>query len=1403
MYSPHQVCAALLAVNANHAAIVPLNKKKKGEASAQQTTRIAIGNVGLTSSQQQCVVALTCGLAHGLARWRLGGSRARVSSPNCTFESTNEELLDPQHTDPVLFATTTESFFASTPLSTNERDLLNIMTKIASKELEYSLISNIVPQTTTHVRAACERVVGAKDGSRIWFSFALLVWMVHADVRLHRLLDEHGVYDFDYAIADALTRYGRIQIGNRARREYDEFSEVVKKLASLNKVDLNILNSSIDKSWDNEVVDRVVEAAPDLDMSEVAVVVQASQNTIKSRKSRRCTVSAEMPKAPSSKRICKGIEKASPELCEDDESRSVDNESTDATETRSDDAKAESSREQQDLQYTGAIEAPSLEIYFCHFMSTKTSEHSCSLKHIVSESKSATEGSARAVVTSQLKTSGVAATEEVLDLSMKAALHTREAAMNLLMQKECESPTIVRWKLSDYESSKQIEAVGINYRTRPPLFLIGHAPPDLFQPPSESRSRVAWCTLTMRPKTISSEKGRGSAYCHSSESASWRGWAIESEDGFELSEKRQTQGQRRADFWSNHPLPLQATGLARSVLTLRAKIPVSVDLLDCASEIADSVVNKATEAWDDAKPCEARGSAKFTTEALTSRLPRCFPSNTISCGMHVLESVRSMHSQTASHQSMVVVPLGAKCGKVLPLINPDDKPSALLMVHDVKFDARGDGAGGCVHTTSSVAGVKTVLPTAVAETECSVALALIGDCPMSIPTATRIAAGAFARRESREASWRSFERARSLLLFAGIQCHTVNEHGRVACSKEINKFIENTSKIKLPDNHRCPSSTIFQAYVVGHCNVPPQFAGTLWEGAYGASYDCGSIASIGFGAKHVTADDRLPVSAIHMPQQQVDELSEELAPFTLLSVNMSSGDDRAIVTTPSELWGLARAITPGVHHSAKYLVEAFESLRRESATSSHDTVLSIQALPFSPLTEAISPIVRHDQWTGFRHPCKRGSTFQADETMPEASIMNTPLLSACRSTMLNVASCIGENLYANVQVVEIACTQIGWYAKLLAALRSANFDETMDTVSYADAMEVLYDCVNSVYVGKRLEKWESCVAFDALVLFNACAPVQFEVGEHSILEVFAAAPSAARRGGGGARTIADVVAAAGLSAEDEATARRYWARLGDRSERGFWNETTELVRSVCEAAASFESGFEEITNAAHSLERWVRALWKLHSDDGIAPPGAWSPLCDLKSPASMAAADVLNVFVDRPKAPQTNRQRQRGALFGMANNGFNQLLSLLASAHVEGVVAQYARNEGNMCIRHSCCALKRGSDDKKPTSKSTSPVHSENDWEAFGTMEAKEDQARRQFKAWEINNKLVFEITKRIYYKHGVSGQDRGSVCNYNKCRQYTDDKAATGARAWNATVHGFDYLAQRAKAAWSQFPAT
>jgi hypothetical protein len=461
----------------------------------------------------------------------------------------------------------------------------------------------------------------------------------------------------------------------------------------------------------------------------------------------------------------------------------------------------------------------------------------------------------------------------------------------------------------------------------------------------------------------------------------------------------------------------------------------------------------------------------------------------------------------------------------------------------------------------------------------------------------------------------------------------------------------------------------------------------------------------------------------------------------------------AYAITPSETYGLPRNMIPGFHAALGGLCGAFETLRADCGVCNPDSVSSIQCLPFGPFTEAVPPIVSVPQsWRGFRDTTRRPhggwSSFRPDNTLPELSVLGGPISRNMRSTMTCSSDNCHETSDQQSQSVFVFATQLGFLALALhRMIREDDPDDDLDDIDAA--LQTLRECCQSMAgsSSRRLTFAESVLTCDALVLLNAMMPMDFTVGEPAILAAFAAAPNAALCND--ACTLDDVARVGNLSPEELSSAKRFW----DRLDNGNWPQTAELITMVHARASTFDNSVEQLQEAAAIFDNWIQSLWLLHSDDGVNPPGDWSPLHTAKAPEHVNSLHVKMVFVDRPHHADIHRREQRGCVFGMAFHGPNQLFCLLASAFLPNIKVQCFRNEGNICLRSTCNALKA----EDPSPKSTSPVSNENDSCAYGSITAKIEQARRQERAWQHNNAFIFSATKHAHFHPKASGLHRGS----------------------------------------------
>jgi len=1373
----HSIIACLLRDNSNHVAIV--SKRKTSEAAAQQTTRVHIGSVGVADVSYQIATALVVGFGNSMAKQSLTDDLVRICNPHCTFSYDGNDLLDASDSKPVFFCvSSTEHFCQVAPRSVCKRDFLQVSTALAKKQLDSQYISSFVSQCTSHLDLTCYKIVHCANGTRIWFSWALIIYLV-ADVRFHALLAEEGFTDFDVALADAMSAYGHLQVGNRSRRQSEEFAQQMKLVSESDSTDAasekkrkelfdvmgtlkemtdewNVGGSNMrmgvddedesdDESDDeSESTDTAPSSSSNVSLETMSSAMRVKRNSLLSKKVRRSPSNGDVSQASSAR------------------------------------ASALSKR----AKYTGAYGVRSLEFWHLHFAQSecgavgplsccnestyKLMISNCSLKHLVSESTAASVRAAERVLNWQMDI--LQPDADLSAISRDSALYTRAEMLKLVIQDESVSYGTSAWMVRTSPSSDDVHrCVGTS------RLLTGHGGTgralvmtcvspgtvgcEWAVPPAHHYARVAWSRSTMRSHNLDdashavSEAAEATAY-------SWKvnnsGFA-----GYQPTMRTKAAVSRRVSTVGDGAKPPLITGITRSVLAFEARILANKNTLVAAGRVCEAVMESVSAARErptsllkSERACEYTEGSRTCFDDI--RTPCTTPSNVFGVGMHLSECVRFAYSQIHAKQSPLIAsiaPVSSVQEGDQELVNPSLRPWALLHPLDISFDKRAGATPRTVYTSDNVA--LDELPVVATVTVC-------GESAVPVTSAIRMLLTSLLETtgEDRSSLLRQY---RSVLFMSGVQCTTLNGFSNAVSARDMNTSIDGTSKIHNPDNHRCGFFTPFQAYIVGNCNVPRMFAGTSWYGAYGSFYDCGSVASVGNNGKHVVSDGRLPIKNIMMSDEQVDRLCAELGAHTVVPL-CNTDSVKLFELAPTEMYGLPRYMVPGLHTALKGLCSAFSTVRRMTNQQDSDTVMSIQVLPFSPFTEAVAPVVNQGVWKGFREknrPNGGWATHRCDSTMAEASLLSSPLFSKARVKMTQPDDNVFETVDAYAASVFIMASQVGCIAQALHALENG--------------IEFYDDVRGSMTTLKRVCAWlhrmddddddgggdggglmtatHATLGFDALVLINACAPIEFEVGKEVILKAYEHGPSNSLRS---KRTsIMALYKTDGFIGKDDVdAANKYWGRLSN----GIWDETTDLICMLHQRAATFKNSFEEIKASSHVFDTWVRSLWKLHSPDGITPPGPSSPFYGCKSKEDVNSGHVNCVFVDRPDTLNSMRRKQRGAVFGLSNNAPSQIMSLLTAAFLPGVRVQLARNEGNICLRATCSALKRGENGELPSLKSTSPVNSENDWESFGTFSAKEAQALRQQKAWSINNTLIFCASKHMSFNREYSGQFRGSV---------------------------------------------
>jgi len=1355
----HSILATTLRDNSNHVAIV--SKRKLSEAAAQQTTRVHISSVAVADVSYQMTSRLVMGLGVSAAWTENTEKRVDICNPDCTFAANCNELLDMTTLGgrAQLFSCSALHFCEAAPRTLGVSDFLQRSIELARNELQFEIISTLIFQSTTHLMSTCQKIVYSRDGSRIWFAWALILYLV-SDVRTHPILDRFGFTDFDVAVADAMSAYGHLQVGNRSRRKTDEYAKEIHSFGE--SIELAALISNMNST---EVNCWVVEPAkPDVPETSVSMMIsEGSLEVISTALTlKRDTLLSRKVRRVQSTRIS-GSPRPHPLPKNDDV-----------------------------VSYTGAPGIKVLEFFHHHFSQTdikcmdqqqksylniesperdriaRLMVSNCSLKHLVSEDSNAAARAATNLL--EWQTDGVEYDDELIEVSKQAALYTRSQMLKLLVQTPNQSPAIATWLARMAPSaampSRPRRYVGVNMTGEGNALVMlcvpaGGSPNTLWaMPPPHQHANVLWMTNSLRTQTSASKRV---------------GEAVEAlafhKNNIGMAPRNKIFAQLRASETSDGPSPPLISGLTRSVLVFAACLIVNNETVLASGRVRDAVLNavqlaassvKASDLHSDRACFEIRND----TDSLSCiQTPHTTPSNLFTVGMHLSECFRFAYAQIHAKQSPLIAhiaPVSAVQQDSQELVNPSLRPWALLHPMDIRFDRLSGTSDRIVETTERRENV---------ETSVAVGITVCADHAVPVMAALHKFSLLVAAQTTEEAQVCTLKKLRSVLFMSGVQCCSLNEFTNAVSAREMNTSIDGTSKVHSPDNHRCGFFTPFQAYICGHTNVPTMFNRTRWSGAYGSHYDCGSLASVGNASKHVVSDGRLPVPSIMMEDEQLNKLCAEFGAYTVaITKNSSSGKRFEVI--PTELWGLPRYLIPGVHSALKYLCKAFQHIRVLTDAENSDTVMSIQVLPFSPFTEATPPVTNSTQWRGFRDQCRPNggmATHRCDNTLPEASILSSPLFSTARVKMTQPADCFFERIDPYASNALILLIQIGCIAQTLHVLESAG----NDFYDLPAAMNTLRSVCSHVHnsSGRQLSNVQAVLAFDALILLNLCMPLSFHAGDFVILDAYAKAPSAAIRNQ--CKTLVDVP---NITIDEAKAATSYWLSL----EGPTWKATASFVTALHRRASTLKNTLTDLKEVAAEFESWARSLWHLHAGPaGSAPPPS-SPLAGCISPERMHSRHVNCVFTERVGTGHSV-PLPRGALFGVANNSLNQVMCLLTGSFLPGIEVQLARNEGNLMLRATCSALKKGELGAEPSLKSTSPVNSEGDSEAFGTFEAKKRQALKQRVAWTKNNRILFDLTKHMLFDE-FSGSMRGS----------TDSFSVTSAKVAAMKVQAMDSLEEK-----------
>lgn len=438
--------------------------------------------------------------------------------------------------------------------------------------------------------------------------------------------------------------------------------------------------------------------------------------------------------------------------------------------------------------------------------------------------------------------------------------------------------------------------------------------------------------------------------------------------------------------------------------------------------------------------------------------------------------------------------------------------------------------------------------------------------------------------------------------------------------------------------------------------------------------------------------------------------------------------------------GIPHGYVPGIHSMARDYCAFLESLRLATGRADSDTVDSIHVLPFSPFSQALRPDLEPSSdaslRTCFREEAESsvatGRAHLVDATSEDMAIAREPLFR--RPSQCSAGDNPFSTSYENVDSFFNAASALGLVARTACRLRKAD-------ATPAECVSHLHSIVSKLVFG--VEGYgddqsedtlvDASWAADALLLLNSMYPSETLVGSPAIDPGVAKAAPYVQQLAALDRRPACLERA--LSKSEMAGVRSFWAAFcrSEPSRCAWTSGVAPLLTLVLAHGGSHKTSLEVVAQFRSALDAAARAVWLVHSEDGVARPPPGSPLHDAASPAGVATHHTSPVFVE----DQHDGLKQRSSVVGLKPHTYRQVLSLAMGARIDGVECQAALNEGGLSLRLSSDATILDARGKERTSKATSPVQTEGDEAAFGTRDEKIEGSKLQKSAWDANAKLI------------------------------------------------------------------
>ena len=1269
----------------------------KTQGAGNQTTRITCSPVGQAAAAQVTSTLLVL----SLSRTRMENDPDMPHMCNMMAHNSinpckllghlmrNEVTLEEEKgTAYFAIASGMQMVYNSCPVRVSRHTTIDTCKKIARMEMEQMLVSDHMGTHNIMLKDICRSL--AYDGmmDNVWCSWVIIVYLC-SHPRGRDILRRFNLTDVEIQAALFFERYGSEEIGRRFRQRNCKAKKRKRddEMCTHSGSNRNNTTTSSSKGYvSNDEEDDTYEISSDI-------------------------VSPKTTRAGS---------------CSSSSSSTI---TTDATLTTTKTTTAHKSF------YLGSMSDSHSILEFWH-----QAFQSCDFSVLLtlgSTSRAAVETAALNTLRMQTKNGNVSEMDLLREICRRTAMKSAEMMVKFLGGKHSQNTSVHMIAQSD-----GTRAIGFKRTPNEASLTALHAcriPPRIARAPVHSGILVMWSDAYCEMRSVTNDIDGIPRVLESYKNIQANG----------VGKKAKAVYDRIIEGNSSIVVPTYTSGNCRSFLTLRMPMQLTESIDACSKQVYEDIKrwvhHKGSFSSNTATPLDLPVNLGVKQD-IHAQEPVCTSLSNMACGLFCNETIRRWMGSKTRKNNHCIQPIGyvpahemaRNCPEIL-----SSEPSPMLTITDIHMEV------DAVHRRQA---------------DCNVCFQVCGH------NATRIreAIVVMARCVGMD-TYTRFRRTRALILNAASQASFVGALSHSLSTCYANNTIASGKKISVADSNTISFLSPWDCYIAGISNVKPVFENTPYRGVYGCRLDTGYTMP-GLLAHNLKSDKRQHGNC-HLSEDTADEMTDaftkkhwiaykwdeikhqnvkmplETALADTESVIQQNRKDTNIkfAEVPLAARGIPHSFIPGVHTLLDDYCDAIETFRSEIGSES-DTSDNVMCLPFSPFTQCLPPDIEASSDSTlrgcFKDPSKSsvvtGRAHILTSTAEHRAIAKEPLFR--RPCQVSKGDCPFATCYENLDSLFNA---LGTLAMMAVACYSSSGDG-------GDGKHMarhLFDVINEyVYDGKQSSSKRRVPtqgamlwAPDAIMLMATMYPEETRVGRYAfskgVAKLLSASMMRKNRSYDPSGKRCSLASERMLSAKEREDVVRFWKKMSDKAEDGHsvWSYVIEkMLQMIIDNDGSHNVSDEAMDKFRKGIDRCGRAVWHAHRIDG----NGREDIRQMPSPKSVHRHHLDPVFCGN----EEQKIEQRGSPLSIKPHSYRQILSsMLGTATIDKVLCNVAINEGGMALRVSSDATIQ-ENGKDRTRKGCSPVQSDGDEAAYGTIHNKKKGAVLQKNAWNMNAKLQLPL---------------------------------------------------------------